>query len=120
MDWLTQNLTSIIAVLVSVFTLVFTNISGEAATTANLQTRMDTVEERVLIVDNAIGPLTDRTSKLETHSAVTNRIMINLEGAVSELSENVKTLSSVATKVAVLDEKVDNLEDKVNTNHGAR
>lgn len=105
-EWLSQNLTGVAAVVVSLGTLVFTNVQKDATTTGQVLTKVDVLEKQVQI----IPMMNNRIANLETSNAVTNQILIELNGNVLELSTNTKELSNLITTVAVLDEKVNALE----------
>lgn len=105
-EWLSQNLTGVAAVVVSLVTLVFTNVQRDATTTGQVLTKVDVLEKQVQV----IPMMNNRIANLETSNAVTNQILIELNGNVLELSTNTKELSNLITTVAVLDEKVNALE----------
>lgn len=116
LDWFKNNIVSAIAIFVSVATLTITGVKDSTATTSNLQTRMDMVERQMTVLPS----LAARTANLETTSAVTNEILSDLKGAVSELSDNTKELTRVVTTVAVLNEKVENVENRLNNHRNAK
>lgn len=109
MDWLAKNFVAIAAVLLSAFTLIFSQIQNSAANDTSVNLRLQVVEREVAHVEL----LRDRTAGLESKVAVTDNILIKLNDSVNDLNESTKQLASVATKVAVLDEKIDNMENRV-------
>ena len=107
MNWFKENLIPGIAIIISLFTLTFTSISDSSAKTTDLTLRLMAVEKDL---NESVPRLSASVSELEKHSAVTNQILYDLKVAVKELTFSTKELSNISTVIAVLDEKVTNLE----------
>ena len=107
MNWFKENLIPGIAIVISLLTLTFTSISDSTAKTINITDRLEALEKNV----NEIVPrLSSEVAELEKNSAVTNQILYDLKTAVNDLNTSTKELTRISTVVAVMDEKVSNLE----------
>lgn len=108
MQWLKDNIISTLAIIISVSMLVINNVENSSAATSNFQVRITHMEEQI----NTLPSLVERTSQLETATALSNQTIFSLKDAVVELSSNTKELTKAMTVLAVLDVRVRRIEDK--------
>lgn len=107
MTWFKDNIVAILAIVFSLGTLTFTSVSDSTANVTNVNNRLQTLEKSI---STDLPQLSKEVSDLQRQSAVTTLILQDLRVAVTDLNESTKELTKVSTVVAVLDEKVSQLE----------
>ena len=107
MEWLKENAIAILAIVFSLGTLTFTSVSDSSAQVTSVHDRLESLEKNV---DQELPKLSKEVVELQRQSAVTTIILHDLKIAVTDLNISTKELTKVSTVVAVLDEKVSQLE----------
>lgn len=107
MTWFKDNIVAILAIVFSLGTLTFTSVSDSSAKVTNVYDRLEILEKSV---ENDLPVLSKEVHELQRQSAVTTLILQDLKVAVTDLNASTKELTKVSTVVAVLDEKVSQLE----------
>lgn len=107
MTWFKDNIVAILAIVFSLGTLTFTSVSDSSAKVTNVHDRLQTLEKSV---EQDLPQLSKEVHELQRQSAITTLILQDLKVAVTDLNASTKELTKVSTVVAVLDEKVSQLE----------